>query len=316
MKSIDEIERLLGQTPAPCVVEGTHREQLKQRLLESAQSAQPRRERMKMSLVSRMSPMMKVAAGFALAAVLIGTGWAAEKIYMKWNGISFTLESYTGRSVKLPNGATLDLGGGTTEMGIVSNDPNDFGPNAVERAKRHHEEQNKLIAEKKYKFVKTREYLSQTNYVYTFTFADGSHETTTVAIPLETVTSWDDYRQKQQEQSEKIYKAVVAGNFRLIDVHTTDDWICRDADSREKLDVRHVYDTAEATIEAAKEPKQVQEMSWQDHLKAIREGKRELLGPKNETFYTYEAVLEDGSKATFVQDHPLAKLEELEKKDK
>jgi len=313
MKSIDSIERLLGQTPAPSVVEGPHREQLKQRLLESAQSAQPRREGMRISLLSRMPPTMKAAAGLMLAAMLIGTGWAAEKIYIKWNGVSFTLESHPGRSVTLPNGATLNLGGhtlGHEESGDISPDVQ----KAVETAKRHHEEDNKLIAEKKYKFVKTFEYLSETNYVYTFTYADGSHTTTTVQLPLENMTSWDDYEQKLKEQAEKIEKAVLAGNFRLIDVNTIDCWICRDVDSNERLNVRHAllpgYNYAHATLEAANDPKQIQEMTWQQHLKAIREGKREILGTKNETVYTYEAALEDGSKATFTQDHPLKKLEE------
>jgi hypothetical protein len=313
MKSIDPIERLLGQTPVPSVVEGPHREQLKQRLLESAQTAQPRREPMRISLLSRMSPMMKVAAGLMLAAMLIGTGWAADKIYMKWNGISFTLESHPGQSVTLPNGATLNLGGhtlGHEESGDVSSDVQE----AVETAKRHHEEDNRLIAEKKYEFVKTFEYLSETNYVYNFTYADGSRTKTSVQLPLEDVTSWDDYDEKQKEQAEKIEKAVLAGNFRLIDVNTIDCWICRNVDSNERLNVRHArlpgYDYAHATLEAAEEPKQIQEMTWQEHLKAIRDGKREILGTKNETVYTYEAALEDGSKATFTQDHPLKKLEE------
>ncbi len=315
--AIDEIRR---DEPEDVSVEGVIVRTLGIPMLcEGPEQSKPtlgKEENMRRSWFARMPPMMKLAAGFVLAAVLIGTGWAAERLYVKWNGVSITLESYPGRSVTLPNGATLDLGGWETTSGIISSDPGDLGPNAVERAKRHHEEQNKLIAEKKYKFEKIREFLGQKCYVYTFAFADGSQGAMTVDLPLETVTSWDDYRQKQQEQTEKIYKAVVAGNFRLIDVNTIDDWICRDVGSNEKLDVRHVSDTAQATVEAAKEPKQMQVMSWQDHLKAIREGRRELLGPKNDTYYTYEAVLDDGSKATFVQDHRLTKLEELEKKGK
>jgi hypothetical protein len=317
MKSIDQVERLLGQTPAPRVVEGPHREQLKQRLLESAQSAQPRRTHMSRSLLSRMSPMMKVAAGFVLAAVLIGTGWAAGKNDWKWTGISFTLETspetHPGRSVTLPDGATLNLGEKAftyEESGRVSPD----ATKAVERANRHHEEENKLIAEKKYKLLKTVELFSEKRYVYRFIFADGSNEKTTVQIPLETVTSWDDYRQKEKEQNEKICKAVAEGKFRLIDVNTTEHQICRDVASNIKFDVRRMRypgqkDLAQATVEAAKGPTPTQEMSWQDHLQAIRDGKRELLGWRNETFYTYEAVLENGSTATFFQDHPLEKLE-------
>ena len=82
MKRIDPTERLLGETPVPLVVEGVHREQLKQRLLAEAQSAQPRRKEMT-RFTGRFS-MLKVAATFAAAAILIGTGWAAEKIYHKF----------------------------------------------------------------------------------------------------------------------------------------------------------------------------------------------------------------------------------------
>ena len=39
MKRIDPIERILEEAPLPRVVEGAHREQLKQRLLAEAQSA-------------------------------------------------------------------------------------------------------------------------------------------------------------------------------------------------------------------------------------------------------------------------------------
>jgi hypothetical protein len=46
VEPIDPTERLLTETPVPLVVEGVHREQLKQRLLAHAQSAQPRRKEM------------------------------------------------------------------------------------------------------------------------------------------------------------------------------------------------------------------------------------------------------------------------------
>jgi hypothetical protein len=277
----------------PTIAEGPHREQLKQQLLEQTQSPQPRSLKMRLSTFSRMPPLLKVSAALLATAILVGTGWAAEKIYMKWNGISLTL--------------------GTTEYeqsGNVSLDPQ----KVVEAARRHHEEDNKLIAEKKFKFVKAFELFSQKRYVYTFTYADGSQTKTTVQIPLETVTSWDDYEQKKNEQAEKIAKAVAAGNFRLIDVNTIDSWTCRDVDSNEKLNVRRIFnpggqDNAKVTLQAAKEPKQMQEMSWKEHLKTIRDGKRELLGVKNDTIYTYEAVLDDGSKATFIRDHPLKKLQ-------
>ena len=104
MKSIDEIERLLGQTPAPCVVEGPHREQLKQRLLEQSQTAQPRREPVKISVFRRMPSLVKLAAALLVAAILIGTGWAAEKIYKMVTGESTVI------SHREPSGVTSEFG--------------------------------------------------------------------------------------------------------------------------------------------------------------------------------------------------------------
>ena len=70
MKNIDQIESLLRQTSAPCVVEGPHREQLKQRLLKQAQTAQPRREPMNVSLFRRMPSLVPLAAALLVAAIV------------------------------------------------------------------------------------------------------------------------------------------------------------------------------------------------------------------------------------------------------
>ena len=81
MELIDPTERLLRETPVPLVVEGVHREQLKQRLLAHARSARPRRKEM-IRFAGRFS-MLRVAATLA-AVILIGTGWAAEKMYQRF----------------------------------------------------------------------------------------------------------------------------------------------------------------------------------------------------------------------------------------
>ena len=75
-------------------------------------------------------------------------------------------------------------------------------PKALETAKRHHEEMKQLLAQKKYDFIKTYEFIGRRGYVYEFTFADGSHANMNFSMPLDNVVSWEDYQQKQ-EQKEK-----------------------------------------------------------------------------------------------------------------
>ncbi len=198
MKNADPIERLLGQTPAPSVVEGPHREQLKQRLLESPQTAQPGRTRMLKSLWGRMSLTTKLAAALMVAAVLFGTAWAAEEVYNKFIGGLLVLEETPAQTIESPDGTRACISGV-----IVTNvDPND--PNAIETARLHHEEMKQLVAEKKYKLLSTfQDSQGQTQYVYQFTYSDGSQGGMNFSMPLDDVTSWDDYRQKEYEQTKR-----------------------------------------------------------------------------------------------------------------
>ena len=228
-----------------------------------------------MSWLNRMPPLLKLAAAFLLAAVLVGTGWAAERLYRKFTQISLVLAT----------------------------------------AKRHHEEMKELIAQKKYKFVKTFDSLcGEKQYVYRFDYSDGSHEGMNFSMPLENVASWDDYRRKCDRQHDQIQAAVAAGRFRLVNMDVVCHQICRDVDSNETLDVQRIQhddgkDVAYATVTTAKEPEFVQRTSWKDHLRAIREGKRELLDLTIRKYFSYEVTLDDGSKAMFGYggDKPLKK---------
>jgi hypothetical protein len=318
MKSIDQIERLLGQTPAPCVVEGPHREKLKQQLLEKVQSAQPRREEMRMSLLKRVPSMMKLAAALLVAAVLVGTGWAAEKVYKKLTK-TVILERRPVRTRTLPNGRTVHGGWGIGTQ-VSSEDPN-----AVETAKRHHEEMKQLIAQKKYELIKTRDHgiYGPKGYLYKFTFSDGSNGTNLFLMPLENVDSWEDYWQKQEkreeQRDEQISKAIAAGKFRLIDVVVMQFHICRDVGSDRKIEFQRLpgpqgkdfADEAPTLDNLSTFVPGKLRMSWQDHLQAIRDGKRELLDVRIGKNYAYEMVLEDGSKAVYwANGKPLKKPEE------
>ena len=236
MKRIDPIERILAETPLPHIAEGAHREQLKQRLLAEVQSAQPGRNRM-----GRFTDRILIgkAAAVLAAVLLIGAGWAAEKIYKKFfSRVSVTLEQSRTEAVKLPNGAMM----GTVRGVFTEVDAND--PKALETAKRHHEEIKQLIAQKKYEFVRNFDYDGRKEYVYKFRFSDGSHDRMNFSMPLDKVASWDDYQQKvaQEEKwcTEQIGKAIAAGRFRLIDTDVTLEHVCQEVATNHKYKIHRI----------------------------------------------------------------------------
>ena len=310
MERIDPTERLLRETPVPLVVEGVHREQLKQRLLAHAQSAQPRRKEM-ITIAGRFS-MLRVAATLAVAMILIGTGWAAEKIYQKFfTQVSVTLERSPTGEWKLPDGRNLFTGRWIGTVGV----PDD--PKALETAKRHHEEMKQLLAQKKYDFMKTSEFMGRKEYVYKFTFADGSHTNMNVSMPLDNVVSWEDYQQKQEQKEkqrqEQINKALAAGQFRLIATDVMLIHTCREVATNQKYRIQRIAlpDRKEKALHreialycpfdvgAEEKTTTMPQTSWQDHLDAVRDGKWELLSEETIPSYQYEVVLDDGSKTIF-----------------
>jgi len=309
MERIDPTERLLRETPVPLVVEGVHREQLKQRLLAHAQSAHPGRKEM-IRFAGRFS-VLKAAAGLAAVVILIGTGWAAAMIYEKFfTKVWVTLERSPTRAWKLPDGSNMYTVGGTvTEL---SDDPK-----ALETAKRHHEEMKQLLAQKKYDFIKTYEIMGQKQYLYKFTFADGSHAGMPFSMPLDNVVSWEDYQkkeeQKQNQRQEQINKALAAGRFRLIDTDVMLAHICREVATNQKYRIQRIPlpDPKEKSLHretalyrpfdvgAEEKTTTMPQTSWQDHLAAVRDGKWELLSEETIPSYQYEVVLDDGSKTIF-----------------
>jgi hypothetical protein len=310
VESIDPTEHLLTETPVPLVVEGVHREQLKQRLLAHAQSAQPRRKEM-MRFAGRFS-MLKVAATLAAVIILIGTGWGAEKMYQKFfTKVSVTLERSPTREWKTPDGRNLTTSGW---IGIAV-DPDD--PEALETAKRHHEEMKQLLAHKEYEFTKTSEFMGLNEYVYKFTFSDGSHANMSFSMPLDNVVSWEDYQQKQEQKEkqrqEQINNALAAGWFRLIDTDVILIHVCREVATNQKYRIQRIAlpDRKEKAlyrgialyrpfdVGAEEKTTTMPQTSWQDHLDAVRDGKWELLSEETIPSYKYEVVLDDGSKSIF-----------------
>ena len=310
MERIDSTERLLRETPVPFVAEGVHREQLKERLLAHAQSAQPRRKKIIM-FAGRFS-MLKVAATLAAVMILICTGWGAEKMYQKFfSQVSVTLERPQTRESKLPDGRDVFTSTWIGKVGV----PDD--PKTVETTKRHHEEMKQLLAQKKYDFIKTVELMGRKEYMYKFAFADGSQANMSFSVPLDNVISWEDYQQKEEQtekqRQEQINKALAAGRFRLIDTDVTLVHICREVATNQKYRIQRIAlpDPKEKAlsreialylpfdVEAAEKATMMPQTSWQEHLDAVGDGKWELLSEETIPSYKYEVVLDDGSKAIF-----------------
>lgn len=191
----------------------------------------------------------------------------------------------------------------------------------LQQAKRAQEEIKALIKSKKYECVKTFETPgAETQYVYIFTLSDGQKHAQNFGYPLEKVASWEDYLQKvqkqRQERQERITAAIANGRFRLLDIDLIKQHICRDAETAQMLSVmehrlpdgEHVAKVDSYPLEKSQGGYQT---SWQDHLNAIKEGKRELVKVMVTNRYVYEITLDDGSKAIFSYggEEPLSKGE-------
>lgn len=188
----------------------------------------------------------------------------------------------------------------------------------------HLGEIKKLIAKKEYKPLKTFESPDgRTQYVYQFTLADGGHTAMNFSMPLEDVTSWEDYQEKQKKQEEqrreKINQAIAAGRFRLINVGVLQVHLCRDVESGQVFKIQRIAqpdgkDIAFPRQDGAGAPPSVKRGTWQEHLQAIRDGRRELLGMETVNDYTYEMTSDDGAKLLFTYggDKPLKEPDERE----
>ncbi len=169
------------------------------------------------------------------------------------------------------------------------------------------EEVKKLIAEKKYTLLSTLDSpVGEKQYVYRFDLADGSSTRNSFSMPLDGVSSWDDYQQKQGEQRQqrhdRINQAVAAGRFRLLNVEVMQIHLCRDVPSDKKFKVQRIErpDGSEIAFPRAdfgSLPPFV--TSWQEHLQAIRAGTRTLLALETVNSYTYEMTADDGTKLVF-----------------
>jgi hypothetical protein len=269
--------------------------------------------------------MKNSAVAWRIGATLFAVSWswtlpAAEEIGKKPATVSVVveLERFPANSWTLPNGKTIAGGGAMCEM--ITCDAGKV-KEAVAAAKRRHAEMKELIAQKRhYRLVKVwgEEKFGGKIYNYSFAFSDGSQKILDFTIPLHNVASWDDYVQKRQaeedERHEKINRAIVAGSYRLKHVETRYSFVCQDAGSTEKCRVlfmpapkgKHRAQILPFEANAEEHANTtLSTTSWQDHLQAVRKGKRKVLSQETRKTYYYEMFLEDGSKTMFPSSEPL-----------
>jgi hypothetical protein len=286
-----------------------------------------------LSLAEKEPAMRTMRATCAVLAAMVAASWswtlpAAEEDGKKLVTVLVTLEQFTpntSRSWTLPNGKTIGSGCSGMSREFIC-DASEV-EKTVKEAKRRHAEMKELIAQKKsYRLLKVygEENTGGKLYKYRFTFSDGSQDVEEFSIPLDNVTSWDDFLQKRQaeedQRNEKIYRAIVAGRYRLKHTSTRYSFVCQDADSTEKYRVMFIPGPKgkhKATIlpfeekneEQAKGEEQVavqmRTTSWQDHLQAVREGKRKVLRQEIKKTYYYEILLDDGSRTMLPSGEPL-----------
>jgi hypothetical protein len=254
---------------------------------------------------------------WAACAAVFAASWpwnlrAAEDVSKKPVTVMVILERYPSNPWTLPNGKTIS-GGGALAEGFTC-DPGEV-EKAVATVKRHHAEAKELIAQHRgYRLLKVygEEKGGGRLYKYLFTYSDGKRGPKEFSIPLENVSSWDDFLQKRQaeedDRHEKINRAIVAGRYLLKHTETRYSFICQDADPTEKYRVSFIpgpkgkHKASITPLEPTAEAQEVTTLnttSWQEHLQAVREKKRKVLSQETKKIYYYKMFLEDGSKTLF-----------------
>lgn len=306
MKPTD-VQRMLTQIPLPELVPGKHQQRLRRELMDDAQSFSSESDMNRFKSVVASRRLRAVASGLVVV-VLVASGWAAEKVYDTVKQYQAAKRYHATEPILQQELPALD-GEGTWTSSIVTRATADTPEMAMAKFKQETETVRKAIAEKEYSLLDTHETTDGlTVYLYQFELPDGSTVTRDFALPLEQVSSWEEYVEKlkehEQRRHEEIRKAVSLGQFRLLDIDILRTHLCRERDSGQKIDVLCIV-LPDATRKAlvsthpAHEAESRYDTDWQDHLAAIRSGDRELLDVQIVRSYKYEATLADGSKTIF-----------------
>ena len=269
---------------------------------------------------------LQIAAVLMACVLLVAAGWAAEKVYKAAKGmyVVSTVESHQrgdespladsslwAKDPNHPEAETDPHHHSVVSMtGVFTLTDSNNVEDAKKKAAAKLSDMKKLIAEKDYEFVKTFKGTGGgKQYVYQFELSDGRKERMNFSLPLENVSSWEDYHEKATQQrlerEKLIAESIKDGRLRLIDVDVMLVHVCRDVAGEEVL-VQRIALPDGRVIASARPPKVTEgathaypEATWMEHLQAIRDGKRELLDVQTTKSYSYEITLPDGSTTIF-----------------
>jgi hypothetical protein len=260
-----------------------------------------------------MTRAQKIAAAIVLAVLLAATGWAADKavhrvIEGRPTQVKFKPDSRPATMTTVADGNGGVVSGvmgmsGTMTMVISTH-------KTVESEQ--FAEIDKLIGRQKYTLVGKRDTPMGLERRYRFVLSDGNAVERTFYLPLEQAKSFSDYGRKSQEYEKKrqeaMQAALVKGRYRLVNVELILSHVCVDEATGKKISVERIeMPDGEQLAEAREIPSQERspgeeweethyEMSWQEHLDAIKAGRRRLLDAEAIKNFWYEMTLEDGSR--------------------
>ncbi len=296
-----DIEHVLKQVSVPNLREGPHRDRLKDRLLSPEYEVLLEGGAQMGGKTTKRRRVLQLAAGLLAAAFLVLSGWAGEKTYQRLIKREVRVDLGDGRSTWVPN---------DTPPGEVAR--------RVEQLKERQKEVWQLIATKEYEFLSSFDEEGGMDYIYRFTFSDGTKDNVGFSMSLDDVDSLEGYRKKeanlQRQRKEGIREAVLAGKYRLIEMEPEWTHICVEKDTGKKICVLCVtlYDDSRVALVSDEEHAVQYRTSWQDHLDAIRSGEREAVDLNVSVRYLYEITLEDGSTTTFMYGGGTAKEDRLD----
>jgi len=272
-----------------------------------------------------MSKTQKTAAAVLVAVALAATAWAAEKaVQFVLEGRPVKIKSYPGKVLMMGTAAdgnvtqtktadgTMTMTGENVYTGVTVVTAGTARSSTGPFTREQWTELDKLIAGKKYKLVSKAETCLGTEYKYRFTFSDGTTKDWPFFLPLDDVKSLADYKEKsaryEAKRREAMDKALVKGDYRLINVELILEHLCVDVRSGKEIRVLQIRMPDGSEIASARfaelstaphtgpwEETQY-ETSWQEHLDLIKAGKRKLIDARVIKDYWYEMTLDDGSK--------------------
>jgi len=287
----DDIEKLY----APVAHDGGRRDELMGKIAGIQWQAEAKAKEKTMTDSRRwFTGRWRKAAAAVVGVALFSSGFAAQQVIDAARSRVIHLgPSKPGYTLTMPDGSKQDFT--TCKASDTSSD-----------AKEVQSQVERMIARKEYRRASTYEDPGgNINHVYVFKLASGSSYSRSFLYPLEDVSDWADYQKKVQaaevQRTKDIQDAVKNGRYRLIDLDVGKIHVCRDLATGKKLFVHMAGGkTPEACIFDDSSPGTTGTKAlitpWEDHLKAIADGKRELLDIQTVKLPKYELTRADGTK--------------------